>query len=299
MGGTSAAWALLPSALRSTPGKILGRLNDAEALEAQTSTRTQMRLTELFLKAQKKNWDLLPIGELMASIGKEFVGTPYVGGTLEVAGDERPVVNLEGLDCVTFFENCLAIARCVKQHRYELRSMLEQISITRYREARVSGYCSRLHYTAEWISDNVSKHIVRDISPELHPDKFALHVDFMSTHPQYYKALKDKPELIQRIHDIEQSINKLTHWYVPKERVSEIESKLQSGDIIAIATSKAGLDYAHTGMIVKSDDGAAHFLHASLAKKQVTFDTTISEYLKTVSTHIGISVARPIEPTEH
>ena len=42
------------------------------------------------------------------------MGTPYAPHTLEVAGEERLVIELQELDCVTFVENVLALARFVR-----------------------------------------------------------------------------------------------------------------------------------------------------------------------------------------
>ena len=50
-------------------------------------------------------------GDLLARIGERFVGTRYQPHTLERAGPERLVINLEALDCVTFVENVLVLAR--------------------------------------------------------------------------------------------------------------------------------------------------------------------------------------------
>ena len=46
----------------------------------------------------------------MLEIGKFFLGTPYVAGTLETKGAEHLVVNLREYDCVTFVENVVALA---------------------------------------------------------------------------------------------------------------------------------------------------------------------------------------------
>ena len=45
----------------------------------------------------------------MLEIGKFFLGTPYVTGTLETEGAEHLVVNLREYDCVTFVENVVAL----------------------------------------------------------------------------------------------------------------------------------------------------------------------------------------------
>ena len=56
----------------------------------------------------------LSIGELVVRIGETFVGTPYAPHTLEAPGEEGLVIELEELDCVTFVENVLALARFVQ-----------------------------------------------------------------------------------------------------------------------------------------------------------------------------------------
>ncbi len=66
----------------------------------------------IMAKASRHNWRSLPIGERIVKIGTELLATPYRGGTLEVR-PERCTVTLVGLDCVTFFESCLVMARMI------------------------------------------------------------------------------------------------------------------------------------------------------------------------------------------
>lgn len=58
------------------------------------------------------------VGDVIVEIGKTFMGTDYVAGTLDNNPDsENLVINLNGLDCVTFVENCLTFGHCLKQNR--------------------------------------------------------------------------------------------------------------------------------------------------------------------------------------
>ncbi|MFM8471956.1 MAG: N-acetylmuramoyl-L-alanine amidase-like domain-containing protein [Candidatus Kapaibacterium sp.] len=248
----------------------------------------------LFAVAEREGWKGLETGEIMAMAGLRLVGTPYVGGTLESEGPEQCVVNLTALDCVTLFENMLAFARCVQAGRHDLQAMRESVEWTRYRNGKRSGYASRLHYTGDWIVNNIEKDVVTDVTRSLGGIPFPLHVDFMSSNPRFYKALQRDSGLITVIAAQERTLSARRHWYIPKDKVAAIEKDLRSGDIIAITTSKSGLDYAHTGMICRTDDGVAHFLHASSAKKKVVLDAAISEVLATVPTHTGITVVRPL-----
>jgi hypothetical protein len=246
--------------------------------------------------AKEKGWSSLPIGEVMGKVGQQFLGTPYVAGTLEGPGEERCRIDLEGLDCVTYYEVVLALARLIKKGDVHMEALRKEITFLRYRDGEIDGYTSRLHYTSDWIADNVAKRTITDITETI-LDGVPLEqkVDFMSTHPQYYKPLSDSASLISKIKEVEADINGRERWYVPKVSISTIESELRTGDIVAVATSKKGLDYAHTGMILRKD-GEARFMHASTTKKQVVIDVTISAYVASVASHIGITVIRPNEP---
>lgn len=273
---------------------VPGTPRSADSIVKDTRDASEAVAENLFAIAEREEWRKLEIGEIMARAGRTFVDTPYVGGTLEGEGPERCVVNLTALDCVTFFENMLAFARCVKAGKHDLAAMKESVEWTRYRNGKIAGYTSRLHYTGDWITNNVEKDVVENITRRLGGVAFPLHVDFMSKNPKYYKALQRDPSLVDVIAAQERTLSARRHWYIPKDNVAGIEKDLRSGDIIAITTSKAGLDYSHTGMIYRSPDGVAHFLHASSAKKKVVLDAAISEVLATVPTNTGITVLRPL-----
>ena len=268
--------------------KSRSRNSDPVATSSYIYSQTMRRVV-----AEK--WNRLPIGDLMGNIGTLLLGTPYVGGTLEGAGPEICRADLTGLDCVTFFENVLAMARCSKLGTPTWDAFIKQITRTRYRDGQLDGYTSRLHYTAEWIENNVAKGVVRDVTPDLGGDVFPIRVSFMSEHPQYYQPLKADTTLVGTIASIERRLATTTRYIVPREKIADIEPLLKTGDIVAIATSKAGLDYAHTGLIVR-EGSVARLMHASVTKKKVILDVRLSDYIASVKSHIGVSILRPIEP---
>ena len=268
--------------------KSRSRNSDPVATSSYIYSQTMRRIA-----AEK--WNRLPIGDLMGNIGTLLLGTPYVGGTLEGAGPETCRADLTGLDCVTFFENVLAMARCSKLGTPSWDAFIKQITRTRYRDGQLDGYTSRLHYTAEWIENNVAKGVVRDVTPDLGGDVFPIRVSFMSEHPQYYPPLKADTSLVGTIASIERRLATTTRYIVPREKIADIEPLLKTGDIVAIATSKAGLDYAHTGLIVR-EGSVARLMHASVTKKKVILDVRLSDYIASVKSHIGVSILRPIEP---
>lgn len=274
-----------------------GRLSSED--ELQTASEKEATTTYIYgqmvKRAVQERWTGLSIGLLMGNLGTLLVGTKYVGGTLEGAGPEVCRADFTGLDCVTFFENVLCMARVLKKGNAAFDAFMRELTLTRYRDGQLTDYTSRLHYTAEWITNNVQKGVVRDITAQIGGVPLPINVNFMSQHPEYYPALKDSPSMVATMAAIEQRINAQPLAYIPVKDIKSAQKQLQTGDIVAIATNKTGLDYSHTGMIYVDKKGKTRFLHASLKKKKVFLDTELHQYVKSVKSNIGVSVLRPLE----
>jgi hypothetical protein len=124
-----------------SPGVLssLGAACAGEQSDQATFNQIMRRAEELVLVDE-------PLGEVVGSIGRMFLETPYVAHTLEVEGPERLVVHLGGLDCLTFVESTLALARCVRRGRTTMDDFRAELQQLRYRDGRIDGYPSRLHY---------------------------------------------------------------------------------------------------------------------------------------------------------
>ncbi|WP_372773070.1 N-acetylmuramoyl-L-alanine amidase-like domain-containing protein [Mangrovibacterium sp.] len=233
----------------------------------------------------------LPTGELLIKIGKTFLGTPYVSYTLENGEAERLVVNLRELDCTTFDETCLALARTIKSGKTDFGSYANELERIRYRGGHRDGYLSRLHYFSDWLLDNAQKGIISPLDNTFQ-EPWQKTINFMSTHPDSYQLLKNNPEMIREIAAHEQRISSSNHFYIPKEELETKEKFLKNGDLIGITTSIAGLDIAHVGFVVWVD-GRVHMLHASsVLEKVVISDVPLSDYLATKKSFTGIMLAR-------
>lgn len=245
--------------------------------------------------AKKFKWHKLPINELIIQVAKNFIGVPYVAKTLEINENEQCVVNLNGLDCVTFFENSLCIARILKKQLYTFNDLLNEVTFTRYRNGILIDYISRLHYTSDWINNNIQKKVIKMIGEEYNFPSFKPNVYYMSNNPDKYKQLENNPKFIEEIKEIENEINKLNLYYIPKDKISEYTKYINNGDILALRTNIEGLDYSHTGLAFKQKDKVRLF-HASTKTGNVLIDVDINEYLKIKKRDIGITVIRAIEP---
>jgi hypothetical protein len=253
--------------------------------------------------ARERGLDTVSLGVAIVEIGRTFVGTPYVPGTLEVEGPERLVIDFRGLDCVTFVENAFALARFVRAggarllgDRPAAEALYERLlQELRYRDGVIDGYPSRLHYFSDWIADNARRGLVRDLGRELGGVRDAEPVDFMSTHAASYRQLAD-PANVERIRETEARLSAAGRWYVPEERIAEVASRIQDGDIIAATSTVPGLDVAHTGLALWID-GALHLLHAPLAGDSVEISRMpLAERILGLEGQDGIMVARPVAP---
>lgn len=266
-------------------------------------------------------------GDLVARIGERFVGTPYQPHTLELAGPERLVINLEALDCVTFVENTLVLARLAWSESSDLadpdgngaadirragsaasgRTALlddpdafqaayrDELTQIRYRGGVLDGYASRLHYFSEWIADNEASGLVDAISRELGGVADPSPIDFMSTHPDAYRQLAD-PAIVAEIARIEAGLGQVARYYVPEEEIAAAAQQIRDGDIIAATSTVTGLDIAHTGIAVWRD-GVLRLLHAPLAGSHVQrSEESLADRLRRIGGQDGIMVARPLAP---
>jgi len=235
-------------------------------------------------------------GERVAAIGCFFIGTPYVGGTLEADGPECLQINLRGLDCTTLVENVLALNLMLQSEKTTFDTFKEKLTLIRYRDGILDQYPSRLHYTSDWIGNNLAKGLIKVVCMGDSAMLFPLQLNFMSTHPEYYPALEANTDFVAAMAAHETRINDVSRlMYLPKERVRAAGSCIQTGDIIAITTGTPGLDYSHLGLAIRDKNGQVYLLHASsAAKKVVLSDKPLSDYLLDIKRHTGITVVRPL-----
>jgi cell wall-associated NlpC family hydrolase len=268
----------------------IGKMNlDTYSSSFDEDTRIINSVTKKFAGEKQT-----PPGELMVKVGSFFLETPYVANTLETEGEERLVVNLREMDCTTFAENCLALTRTIQSKRPEVDQFWKELATVRYRNAKINGYTSRLHYTTDWIFNNQQKKLVQDVTADISATPYIKTINFMSTHPGSYVHLKNNPVLVAEMANIENDISSRSYFYIPKENIAGVESQLKDGDIVAFTTSISGLDVSHMGILVRKNN-RIHLLHASLSAKKVEItEKPLAEYLKDSKTVTGIMVARPL-----
>lgn len=232
-------------------------------------------------------------GQTLVAVGKTFLGTPYVAKTLEVGDKESLVINLQGLDCTTYVENVLAFSLMLSHRDTDFEAFAKTLEKIRYKDGKLDGYASRLHYFSEWIANNASKGLLRDITTEIGGEKITKDINFMSTHRELYPFLSD-PTNFNKLRESEKHLNSQPICILPQQQVEASESLIRSGDIIALTTAIDGLDVTHTGIATREEDGRIHLLHASSSGQVEVSALPLADYLKKVKSNTGILVARPL-----
>jgi hypothetical protein len=109
--------------------------------------------------------------------------------------------------------------------------------------------------------------------------------------------MSHNPDLRAGIADMEARVGRTPLYFIPKDKVAGIESRLNSGDIIGVCDHDNGqIGTAHVGLAYRTNDGVLHFMHASSPRNygQVVLDQELAGYLAKFHSHAGIIVARPL-----
>jgi hypothetical protein len=266
------------------------------ACQATTKDANEATFVRFAAYADSCHLQTKPAGARMEGIAAFFIGTPYVGATLEGPGPEQLRINLQGVDCLTLVEYVLALDHCVRVDSLTYDAFQKRVTYIRYRNGILDGYPSRLHYSTDWIRNNVAKGVVMRVDMGTHAVATPLALNFMSTHPGLYPALLETPLFVDLIAAQEADLNRDTLYIVPKANVEAVYPLIETGDILAIGTSVKGLDYAHLGLAIKADDGSVHLLHASSSFGRVILtEGSLKSYLMGVSRHTGITVLRTLK----
>lgn len=286
--------------LNLVPLAALTRLQGAEFLPQSRAFIGVERFQQIMAQAVVGNWRAQPMGQRVALFGQAMRGTKYVGWTLEIDDHvESPSVNFHGLDCWTFFETALGLARMIAkaQPAYTPADLLRQIEWTRYRGGVCrGGYLDRIHYLDEWFTDNAKRGNVRYITSKIGPvvRLTGRTNDEMSLNPKLYRYLRANTALVPALNQIERRLEQVPFDYIPKAQVAACEERIQNGDIIGIVTNRAHVFCSHVGLALRTADGQCRLMHASSTAKKVIVDQSIHEYLAAVKAHAGIVVARPV-----
>lgn len=235
-------------------------------------------------------------GERVEMIGRKFLNTPYVAHTLEVepGNPEVLTINIDELDCTTFVETVAALAMTVGQHRGSWRDFVNNLESIRYREGKMDGYASRLHYIANWIVDNSYRGNVKDAATLFPKVNYVTKsINFMTANRDKYPALADSTEFT-RIKSIENGYRNHRFPYIKTLDLANKDTKkaFRTGDLVALTTNLKNLDVTHMGIVVLID-GEPYLMHASSSHGKVEISSVpLAEFMRRNRNLTGLRVFR-------
>lgn len=202
----------------------------------------------------------------MEVLSSSLVGCPYEAHGLVGSVDEPELftASLERFDCVTYVETVLALARAA-----EPAGFAEELRRIRYDGSRVE-WPRRNHYMTDWVRRNARAGLVRPVA-----------AGALATRKE--KLLNAVPGLPAR---------RAKFSCVPKARFRAFEPRLKNGDILLFASTKAGLDVFHCGLLVRKDE-SWKLRHASQSAGLV-IETELAAFLR-ANRMAGLVAVRPLE----
>lgn len=271
-------------AAAADPGVV--RFNDEAA--------DTVRLNKMLVEASAKR--VAHAEEYVAIFGEQFADVPYKGHTLEHS-PEQLTVNLDSLDCTTFVETAIALALTASERRWSWRDFVYNLQRIRYRQGRIDGYPSRLHYICDWALDNTARGNFADVTNRFPKVNHVVKtISFMSENADKYPALADSATLA-KIKNVEIGYRNHRFPYIKTIDAGDKATKgeFRQGDVVAFTSNIKNLDVTHMGIIVLRD-GAPHVLHASqTAGKVLVSDLPLDKFLKRNRNFTGVRVFRIID----
>ncbi len=290
-------------------------VSSAQAIPRLTIADSK-RFASLRFQFKQQKWQNLEVGDRIQSIAEQFLGDHYQANLLEQSSTEQPFISLHQFDCVLFLETVLALTTVfsknldnpepllsiqplptlsISQSESELFTAIERY---RYRDGKIDGYCSRLHYFSDWILDNQRRGNVDQIVQDPGSTKRMGPLNFMSNNWQKYPPLVKNPALrdciVQSETKISNQLKTSALRYISTQELRSQESKLRSGDLVGIVTNMNGLDVIHSGFLYrKPSKSRPGLIHASI-RSGIKVSPDLERYVMGVEGAIGIVVARPV-----
>lgn len=243
------------------------------------------------------------LGRAVARVGELAIGTPYEAYTLEAylraggsaTSTEPLTLSLTRFDCVSLVESCLALARVSRSGSPpSWERLAREVERMRYRNGTRGTYASRLHYFSDWIADGARRGLLRDLGSELGGVEDARPLRFMTEHRGSYVALADD-KVFEAIGAMERRLDGRPRRVIPTARIAQVADRIETGDVLAFATTIAGLDVSHTAFAYRDARGILRVLHAPLSGGTVEVSrSTLPDYVAAIRRSTGILVARPL-----
>jgi hypothetical protein len=212
-------------------------------------------------------------GKRIEFLSRQFLDLPYAEFTLigDMNTPEVLVINLEGVDCLSFIEYIEAM-----RLSNSFEDFKENLKKVRYKSGDVA-FVNRNHFFTDWVEFNVNS--IEDITEEIGSEKTK----------RVQKLLNEKEDKTFFVPGINPVIREFL--YIPSDTVHEAATdKLLTGDYVGIYSHLKGLDVSHVGIFIKDGERVLLRHASSVVKNKKVIDENFTEY---ISDKPGIIVLRP------
>jgi len=213
------------------------------------------------------------IGRRIDFLSRHFLDMTYAESTLigDMNNPEAFVINLEGVDCLTFIEYIEALRLSGSFEGFK-----ENLKKVRYKSGDVT-FVNRNHFFTDWVEFNAN--FIDDVTEEIAPEKIR----------RDQKLLNEKEDKTFFVQGIKPGMREIR--YIPSEYVDgAVLNRLRTGDYIGIYSYLKGLDVSHVGILIR-DNEKVRLRHASSASKnRKVID---EDFMKYITDKPGIIVLRP------
>ena len=221
-----------------------------------------MEMKTLWLEAQ----GIIGLNKRLDYFSQKLLGRPYKLGPMGEGHfdriDDKPLVYLDSVDCMTYVENVVALAMAKSE-----KSLFRQLQRLRYKGGNIS-YMTRKHYMLDdWVGEGKYAKVV-PMEGEVSVTRTMPKKEFFKSHNLKYTG-KEKPLKIR---------------YMPLDKAIEMAKKSYTGAMkvlgVAFVASSDNIDVTHTGFVVFTPGKKPILRHASSIKKQVV-ELPLADYLAT------------------
>jgi len=212
----------------------------------------------------------------LVQVAKDALGTPYADGPLgegpKGTHDQDPLMDLAHVDCVTYIEQCIALAASTSY-----AEAFQKLQRIRYEDGQID-YESRNHFmVADWITNNA---FCKDVTKKLKVETAT--VSRTISRKDFFQLVK-APELGQDTPD-----NDIELTYVPVDEVAQAEPNLPSPAIVVFVGKIDWLFALHCGLYVREPEGEGRLYHASSKAGEVVA-VGLTDYLRDTDRYLGFT----------
>ena len=224
--------------------------------------KSLLKMKTLWLDAQ----NVSGLNNRLDYFSKILIGTPYKLGPMGEGHldsiENKPLVYLDSVDCVTYLEHVVALAMAKSE-----RSLYRQLQRLRYKGSKVS-FLTRKHYLLDdWIGEGKYAKVI-PMENEISITRTMPKKEFFKNHNVKFTG-KETPLKIR---------------YMPLDKAIEMAKKTYKGTMKVLGVGIVGtsdkIDLTHTGFVIFMPGQKPVLRHASSQKKQVV-EVPLAEYLET------------------